>query len=339
MIGYYRLSLIGTSHSKKDGGVCQDSSNAELLRNGWVVAAVADGLGSSKHSDDGSRIAVNEIVNFVVSHTPDSWEVNSLTSLLREAYNSAVKQIKDKAYIDGNPESDYATTLTSVIYNGRDCVFGHVGDGGIITLNNSGALSLLTEAQKGEEFNSTVALIRGKDRWSFGSSYEPVAALLLLTDGIYDRICHPLLAEQEQRIWVNPARGFLDNTILNLHTAEDFNWIQNKIQNYLKGQNPVVMSITDDKTIIGIINTDVTPAILSDSYYAEPNFEKLYDDRERKLRCGKDTSPGTLDSKSIDTQSNQPSDNAATVVESSSTRISAFRCFLDFIAKWFIPSK
>ena len=49
MLGYYKMSIIGTAHQAKKDGVCQDASDVAVLKNGWIVAAIADGLGSAKN--------------------------------------------------------------------------------------------------------------------------------------------------------------------------------------------------------------------------------------------------------------------------------------------------
>ena len=41
--------------------------------------------------------------------------------------------------------------------------------------------------------------------------------------------------------------------------------------------------ITDDKTIVGIINTDVTPEIKSDEYYLEPDWQTLAKEHHDRL--------------------------------------------------------
>ena len=146
MLGYYKMSIIGTAHqAKKD-----DASDVAVLKNGWIVAAIADGLGSAKKSEIGSTTAVKTILAFVSENHPDKWHEESLISLLRTAYHKALKTINALAEENQDNLCDYDTTLTTVIYNGANVAYGHVGDGGIIALSSYGDYSVLTEAQKGE---------------------------------------------------------------------------------------------------------------------------------------------------------------------------------------------
>ncbi|MCL2690942.1 MAG: protein phosphatase 2C domain-containing protein [Candidatus Bathyarchaeota archaeon] len=280
MIGWYGTSLIGRSHLS-EGGVCQDYSGVKTLQNGWVVAAVADGLGSAKYSDIGSKLAVEEVLRFVDVNVPEVWHDESLISLLRTAFHVALKKIKDQASKEGHLLRYYDTTLTCVVYNGVNAVFGHVGDGGIIVLNPFGDFTALTVAQKGEEYNQTVPLRGGPDNWVFGLSNESIVALLLLTDGIYDVACPWLLAQQKQKMYVNYVRPFMDRNILKVKSSADFEKVQKDVEEFFQGKH--AKQITDDKTIVGIINTDVMPEVKPDKYYLEPNWKKLVTEHREKL--------------------------------------------------------
>lgn len=47
MIGYFKISAIGTAHLENPDGVCQDYSDVLKLDNGYTIAVIADGLGLS----------------------------------------------------------------------------------------------------------------------------------------------------------------------------------------------------------------------------------------------------------------------------------------------------
>ncbi|HBN86471.1 MAG TPA: hypothetical protein DDZ89_21850 [Clostridiales bacterium] len=274
------MSLIGFSHLREEGGVCQDASGVKTLQNGWVAAVIADGLGSAKHSDIGAKIAVSTVLQFVEDHAPAFWHDESLVSLLRIAYHAALKKIKERADADDCNIRDFDTTLTTVLYNGTNTVFGHVGDGGIIALNPFGEFSILTTAQKGEEFNMVTPLRSGPDQWMFGVASDTAVALLLLTDGLYDVACPWLLSKQEQKINIGFVRPFMDRNILSVNTEDDFILVEKEIEEFLKYETK---HVTDDKTILGIINTDILPEIKSDEYYTEPDWQQLSDFHSEKL--------------------------------------------------------
>ena len=67
MIYSYGVSLPGTYHIKNDI-VCQDAHDIIKIGKSIAIAAVADGLGSAVHSDEGSKIAVNVATSFCQKH-------------------------------------------------------------------------------------------------------------------------------------------------------------------------------------------------------------------------------------------------------------------------------
>lgn len=281
MLGYYKMSIIGTAHQAKKDGVCQDASDVVVLKNGWVVAAIADGLGSAKKSEVGSTTAVKTVLSFVSENHPDKWHEESLMSLLRTAYHKALKTIVALSEENRDELCDYDTTLTTVIYNGTNAVYGHVGDGGIVALSSYGDYSVLTKAQKGEAFNETSPLRAGPENWSFGVSKEDVCSLIMMTDGIFD-VAYPwLLAKTAQPIYVNYVRPFMDISILKVSTPADFENVQAEITDFFKGSYS--KQITDDKTIVGIINTDVTPEKKPDEFYMEPDWKTLAKEHHDRL--------------------------------------------------------
>lgn len=281
MLGYYKMSIIGTAHQAKKDGVCQDANDVVVLKNGWVVAAIADGLGSAKKSEIGSTIAVKTVLSFVSENHPDKWHEESLMSLLRTAYHKALKTIRVLSEENQDALCDYDTTLTTVIYNGTNAVYGHAGDGGIIALSSYGNYSVLTQAQKGEAFNETCPLRAGPESWFFGIAKEDVCSLVMMTDGIFD-VAYPwLLAKTNQPIYINYVRPFMDTNILKVSTPADFENAQTEIMDFFKG--PYSKQITDDKTIVGIINTDVTPETKPDEFYAEPDWKALAKEHHDRL--------------------------------------------------------
>ncbi|HEX2949843.1 MAG TPA: protein phosphatase 2C domain-containing protein [Armatimonadota bacterium] len=281
MVGFYKVSLIGGSHLAGVGGVCQDACNVKTLANGWVVAVIADGLGSAKHSDVGARCAVEEVIRFVENNVPERWHPESLMAVLRVSYHAALKRIKIVAAEQDNPAHEYDTTLTSVIYNGVGAVVGHVGDGGIVTLSAYGDFTIATKAQKGEEFNEVVPLKAGPDYWSFAELPGPICALLMMTDGVYDVACPWLIAKSSQPVYVNYVRPFMDINILAVKTADDFENVQVEIEEFLTSD--MSRQITDDKTVVCLINTDTIPETKPVEYYVEPDWATMAKQHREKL--------------------------------------------------------
>ena len=279
MLGYYNLSMQGTSH-KSSGTVCQDSSLTMTLDNGWVIAVIADGLGSAKYSDTGSFLAVDTVTQYVKKHCPKKWVIPKITAVLKHAFSASLDVISKKASKEKNSLCDYDTTLTVAIYNGSQVVFAHVGDGGIITLSKYGDIAMLTKPQKGDEFNM-VSPLKCEAKWAFGSSDNDVCALAMFTDGIYDVVCPWILAEQKQPVYVNYVRPFMDRNVLKVNSMKDFVKIKGEVETFLEGGYNA--NITDDKTVAVIINMSVLPSVKQSGYYTEPDWEELQNEKRKKL--------------------------------------------------------
>ena len=261
MLGFYNISLQGSSH-KASGKECQDSSNIVMLKNGWIVSVIADGLGSARCSDVGSSNAVQTIINYLQNHLLIEWNVEMIYDVLREAYISA----KD--------------SIANIVYNGKQIVYAHVGDGGIVQILDDGRFAQLTVAQKGEEFNS-VEPLRNEKAWAFGSSDENVCAFAMFTDGVYDVVCPWILASEEQKIYVNYVRLFMDMNVIKAESEEDFILLKENAKNFLLSDYN--SNITDDKTVAVVVNTDIIPPLQSEEYYIEPNWEALKRKNDDKL--------------------------------------------------------
>lgn len=297
MLGFYRMSLIGRSHVKSDI-VCQDANEVKLLDNGWIIAAAADGLGGSEHSEVAAQTAVQKIVEYFADNLQTEWNTTILEDMMKNAFRSAYQSIMElisnssplSAYpnnmelIDNSTfSSSYQTTLMGVIYNGEKAVFGSVGDGGIISLYSDGEFLVENTQNKGDVFNQTIPINAGEEQWSFGHSDESrtVASLLIMTDGLFD-VAHPhYLFDHDPPLDIRFLRSFMDRNLLPLSNEDDFHQAENEIRDYLNGS--VLESVSDDKTIVGIINTDITPLEKEQSYYEFPNIEMIKLERQKAL--------------------------------------------------------
>ena len=68
---------------------------------------------------------------------------------------------------------------------------------------------------------------------------------------------------------------------MKVSTPADFENAQAEITEFFKG--PYSKQITDDKTIVGIINTDVTPETKPDEFYTEPDWKTLAKEHHDRL--------------------------------------------------------
>ena len=188
----YGFSIQGKSHIARNI-VCQDSSLAVQLKCGLYMGIVADGVGSARHADIGSKMAVEQLYRYCDSNVRRKQSETEIEAILKKGYQTAMRQIeKYVAKEHGKPE-EYDTTLSAVIYDGNTVVYGHAGDGGIIARYTDGVTKPVTSRQKGVDGISVRPLRAGSSSWEFGIVKEPVASVLLVTDGMLDSVIQPFL--------------------------------------------------------------------------------------------------------------------------------------------------
>lgn len=188
----YGFSIQGKSHIARNI-VCQDSSLAVQLKCGLYMGIVADGVGSARHADIGSKMAVEQLYRYCDNNVRRKQSETEKEAILKKGYQTAMRQIeKYVAKEHGKPE-EYDTTLSAVIYDGNTVVYGHAGDGGIIARYTDGVTKPVTSRQKGVDGISVRPLRAGSSSWEFGIVKEPVVSVLLVTDGMLDSVIQPFL--------------------------------------------------------------------------------------------------------------------------------------------------
>ena len=187
----YGFSLQGKGHIK-NGVVCQDFNKHGKLQSGQYIGIVADGVGSAKHSDEGSKIATESLFEYCNKKIKIGDNSDSIQEILEEGYSYALAQVEKYALNKEVRIDEFDTTLSSVIYDGNNLIYGHAGDGGIIARYTDGTTKSITKRQKGADGISVRPLRAGGHSWDFGIDTN-VASVLLATDGMLDGVIQPNL--------------------------------------------------------------------------------------------------------------------------------------------------
>ena len=351
MIIDYGISTVGKSHIRK-GICCQDSHYIKKLQNGWYIAAVADGVGSAKNSHIGSKIAAETVVEFCDECMPWDYNVISIKSMMRTAYNYAYKQILRESEQSGEPIESYDTTLSMVIYDGQRIIYGHSGDGAIFGLTTFGDYVEITRPQKSADGVSVIPLRGGYTQWVIDTYEEDLAAVLLMTDGMLETLCHYLLRDHERKTnnaYVPLASYFADpygfceekidyvrkliakfvvadesynadefyDRLLSIYKKRASDEADEIIDTLKRSNYPVnlMQAEQDDKTIVGLINTDLPVDDKEAAFYSEPNWEELQEAWNRKayphLYAKKEDGEAALDSgQNTETAENDDAQNS-----------------------------
>ena len=228
---YYSTCLRGTSHIKNNKP-CQDYKKIFELPNNYVVAAVADGVGSSKHSNIASKIAVNTSMEFIKNNFPEKPNKQNLKKLILSSFNKAQDQIEFICQDKNDDLYEYDTTLTLIIYDATTVFYGQSGDSGAIGITNTGDYKKITSQQKGKDGISVIPLRFREKTWEIGCLDEKFCAIMLAADGILDGLVSPpILWREKCPIYVSLVKNFLDLNFIqiskqNVNALVNKNWTQ-----------------------------------------------------------------------------------------------------------------
>lgn len=174
----------------KQVAIWKDGGKRDRLLPGkeYVVAAVADGLGSEAHSDIGAHAAVNTAVSTMCEligtwcATGDSALAISMPRFLEQAMIKANNAVVKKAASMELPANEFDATLAIVVYDGEQLFYGSAGDSGVIAKTDAG-FELLTRPSRVGEAGTYPLYCR--EKWKI-SACGHVRGFLLATDGLLE---------------------------------------------------------------------------------------------------------------------------------------------------------
>ncbi|HLO50377.1 MAG TPA: PP2C family serine/threonine-protein phosphatase [Kamptonema sp.] len=154
-------SVMGTSHEKRSQP-CQDAHRWQLLPNGILVAAVADGAGSATLAEVGAQISVTTAVKSIAKHrqrltlleNDDDWH-----QLLAETLKTAREAVEMEAQVREVKPRDLASTLILGIATPELIAVAQIGDGAAVVGDSEGNVTAVTIPPCGEYINETIFLI------------------------------------------------------------------------------------------------------------------------------------------------------------------------------------
>ena len=286
MIRYYTANIAGPYHL--DSGIlCQDSFYIKRDNKGVVYASAADGLGSESNSDDGSRIASQKSCDYCMEHYMSGMPFSEVKKIMNNAFVNAYKAVLEEAQDAGNSPDEYDTTLCMVIFDDGHVFYGQSGDSGIIALMKSGEYVPLTTQQRDED-GYVFPLCSGPSMWVFGEVEAPVSSVMLMTDGVWEQICPPLLRNHDVKINVALASRFMDRHETSLRSVKA---LEEAASRYL--ENYPRRLLDDDKTIVVIYNPLQPAKKMPADYYKAPDWTSLQEAAKANLYADDDSADKT----------------------------------------------
>lgn len=214
LLSYY-ASVPGTTHVAL-GLPDQDAFALNHLRGGWtsasvncdgkvlgpvrggefLVAAVADGLGSKEHPEIGAREAASTAVaslSLAVATRRDLSAVDDLE--LYGTLHSALVAVERKAAELGVGAEALATTLAVVAWDGERAVYAVAGDSGFVARMGDGSYRCLGEMARAGSRTSVYPL-SAVTRWQVGRA-DGADAIVAATDGMLEQLWPGYVASTE----------------------------------------------------------------------------------------------------------------------------------------------
>lgn len=271
MIKEISFKQQGPYHKTK-GIVCQDSFYS-VHKDSYVVAAVADGLGSEKFSDVGSSIASKVAVEYCAKNYAPEMNIEDIQKIMNNAFVYGWKAVCEKAVEDGNLFDEYDTTLCLVIYDGKSIYYGQSGDSGMIALSEDGYYKVITEQQRDDD-GCVFPLCFGPDYWKFGKEEGPFHSVLLMTDGVLEQMI-PLVLNKDNS---GDYKLNIPNLEKLMNRTEDDDEVISELQTQLFEyfENYPSYALDDDKTVLVLWNTDTKSITLEDEYYTPIDWNEVY---------------------------------------------------------------
>ena len=250
---------------------CQDDcSITPSVDNSYMIAAVADGLGSELFTDVASHLAVETVTAYCADKISEKSTEVEILSTMKDAFIAAYKAIVDRAKTDGNDIDEYDTTLCLGVFRRADgqLFFGQSGDSGIVVLNEDGTYQKITSEQQNED-GDVQPLCFGPDYWVF-DKVNGVAAVAIMSDGLLKLACPRSLKDQPCTINVYFIENFLQR---NNVTAEDIPSLVTEITTYV--DNIPDYNSDDDKTIVCVFREGVKVQNKEPEYYSPLDWKAL----------------------------------------------------------------
>lgn len=182
-------SAPGTKHLKNNIP-CQDNADYEILDNNRVIiGAVSDGMGSAKHSEIGSSLAVSTALSQIKSQK--YWQKKPKNNAQVEAMfgnvlDQVLKTLTQRAKCEGYSIEDLACTLLVFVATPEWLAAMQIGDGLIVVRPQNGNYELLFMPDKGEYANVTTPITAASAKQEMQVCVKPgcYEFLCTATDGI-----------------------------------------------------------------------------------------------------------------------------------------------------------
>jgi hypothetical protein len=159
-----------------------------VLRNGVLVAAVADGAGSAAASEIGAFFAADAAVHELASRLKNALpcETEDWHFLLRETLTASRRAVDAAAAVRGHDPLQLATTLQICAVTPECAAVAQVGDGAVVAQLQFGGFTSITRPPSEEFINETTFITSAAavDKAQLAVLPGPIRGVAMFTDGL-----------------------------------------------------------------------------------------------------------------------------------------------------------
>ncbi|MEH2292421.1 PP2C family serine/threonine-protein phosphatase [Nostoc sp.] len=220
-----RGSAIGTSHQNQEIP-CQDYGDYRIFDD-VIVGAVADGAGSAKHSDVGSKLVVETVLKCFsdIHESPQKEEEleegfsqplskEEAEKLFTRIVKIAIKNLQNQADEGGYSVNDLACTLLVFVATPDWVTAMQIGDGFIVLRSQDSEYQLLFQPDKGEFINETTFITSRNTlkEMQVEVIYEKQEFICASTDGL-EKVAIRLSDWEPFSPFFKPLEEYLDESV------------------------------------------------------------------------------------------------------------------------------
>ena len=263
----------GSSHIKENLP-CQDNTYSKIENDVYVIS-LADGAGSAKHSDEGSKQATIVLADDLCINFDKHYDNNNaqevsdyLISVIIFGLNEIIKNKKEQGY----KLNDLASTILCVAVKDNKYIIFHIGDGVIGFVRNH-TLHVASTPENGEFVNTTIfTTSKNSSKTStlkkglLNTNRGEITSFILMSDGpevsLYSKKNNTLSNGLLKIIDTIPYTYYTYMNALLKHTLE----------------NLIAKQTTDDCSIIFLVKDKDFPGLdfLDKINYNSENFIELF---------------------------------------------------------------
>lgn len=233
-------SMQGKAH-KRLGTPCEDFYFWKLIHSDTLVAAVADGAGSSRLGGIGAKLAALTAVEKISSYLATSplpshdqhWE-----KVFGEILLETRLRLEAEAITRETALQDLATTLIITVTTPQACMVAQLGDGAVVVKNGEDSFISFTSTLVSEFFNETIFISSPNILDSINTTIYKgkISQISILSDGLYT-LAFDLKKNEPYTPFFKPLFQFAEE-------ASDVRIAERELRNFLS--SPKVTQRTDD---------------------------------------------------------------------------------------------